>query len=134
MGRNIIESRAATDDRERMEGAEQGKEIVTVHRRRKILKSYSAVMTGLVALLIGAAGVGLFLVFAGEGAVAWAGSTAVASAVILAGGLGLLVVVFHRRGGLLRSRVSREERAAYRKQYRGGAPEGDSDSSRTRRV
>ncbi len=102
--------------------------------RGQFLKSYSAVMTGLVALLVGAAGVGLFLTFTGEGAQTAAVAVAVVAGVGLTGGLSLLAVVFQRRGGLLRGRISGEQRATYRRRYRRGAREADRDSSRTRKV
>ncbi len=87
---------------------------------RNFFQSYSAVMVGLVALLAGAAGVGMFLTLAGEGASTAAVAMAVVAGVGLAAGLGLLVVVFHRRGGLLRNRTSGEERTTYRQRYRRG--------------
>lgn len=105
-----------------------------MHDRQEFLKSYPAVVIGLVAVLMGAAGVGLFLSFAGDEVWEWAIIAAVVAVLMLGGGLGLLVVVFHRRGGLLRARVSREERAVYRAEYRRGEHEPDNDSSRTRRV
>ena len=87
---------------------------------RGFLSSYAAVMIGLVSTLAGAAGVGLFLTSAGEGASARAWVLAFVTAMALAAGLGLLVVVARRRGGLLRGRVSGEERAVYRREYRTG--------------
>lgn len=101
---------------------------------RRLLRSYGAVVAGLIALLIGVGATGTFLAFAGEGAtvrVVVLGAVATAG---VGGGLAWLVVVFHRRGGLLRGRVTDEERAVYRHDYRGGDPEQDNDSSRTRRV
>lgn len=100
----------------------------------QFLKSYSAVMVGLVTMLMGAASVGMFLAFAGEGASKAAGALAIIAFVALTAGIGLLVVVFHRRGGLLRGRVSDAERTMYRRQYRRGTRESDRDSSRTRKV
>lgn len=100
--------------------------------KREFLKSYPAVVTGLVALLAGAAALGTCLTLAGEDARRWAIVLAVAAVAGIGGGLGLLVVVFRRRGGLLRAHLSQEERVTYREDYRGGEPEADADKSRTR--
>lgn len=82
------------------------------------LGSYAALMIGLVSTLAGAAGVGLFLTVLGEGAPLRAVLLAGVTAVALAAGVGLLSVGARRRGGLLRARVSGEERAAYRREHR----------------
>lgn len=86
----------------------------------RFLRSYAAVMLGLVAVLAGMAALGLFLGFAGEGASTSATVLAVVAVTTLTGGLSLLVATFHRRGGLLRARMSPEDRATYRREYRQG--------------
>ncbi|MDY6995032.1 MAG: hypothetical protein SW019_00450 [Actinomycetota bacterium] len=87
----------------------------------RFLASYSAVLAGLVLLLLGGAGVGVFLTFAGEGASTGAAVVGVLGAVGLTLGIALLVMAVRRRGGLLRSRTSAADRARYRQEYRGSA-------------
>lgn len=102
--------------------------------RSDFLKSYPAVMTGLVVLLAGAAAGGISLTFAGADVRLWAIVFGVLAVAGIGGGIGLLVTVFGRRGGLLRARVTRRERTLYREEYREGEPESDADKSRTRQV
>ncbi|WP_422742186.1 hypothetical protein ACN27E_13840 [Mycobacterium sp. WMMD1722] len=105
-----------------------------VARSNEFLKSYPAVIIGLVALLAGAAAGGVSLTLAGEDADRWAVVLTVVAVAGIGGGLALLVVVFHRPGGLLRARTTDQERRTYRDDYRAGRPETDADKSRSRRV
>lgn len=98
------------------------------------IRSYPAVLLGLVVFLAGSAGVGITLGLAGEGVQTAATTTAVISGIGLAAGLGFLVVVFRQRGGLLRGPHTDAERRRYRWRYRRGAREPDTDFSRTKRV
>lgn len=100
----------------------------------RYLRSYPAVIVGLVVLLSGVAAAGIALTLAGRHAPVWATAFGSGAAFGVVGGLSALVVVFHRRGGLLRSRVSTRERRVYRTVHRDGEREANSDSSRTRRV
>ena len=86
--------------------------------KRAFLESYSAVLVGLVLFLAGSAGLGVFLTLVGEGMSAGAVTAGILGALGLAIGIGLLVVVFRRRGGLLRSRTSSAQRRRYRAEYR----------------
>lgn len=85
---------------------------------RMFLESYSAVLVGLVLVLAGGAGLGVFLTLAGEGMSGGAVTAGVLGALGLTLGIGLLVAVFRRRGGLLRSRTSSAQRRRYRAEYR----------------
>lgn len=101
----------------RFEGSRAGKSIVMTDKRA-FLESYSAVLVGLVLFLAGSAGLGVFLTLAAEGMSGGAVTVAILGALGLALGIGLLVVVFRRRGGLLRSRTSPAQRRRYRAEYR----------------
>ncbi len=94
-----------------------GKSIAMTDKRA-FLESYSAVLVGLVLFLAGGAGLGVFLTLVGEGMSAGAVTAGILGALGLALGIGLLVVVFRRRGGLLRSRTSSAQRRRYRAEYR----------------
>ena len=96
---------------------------------RAFLQSYSAVLVGLVLFLAGSAGLGIFLTMAGEGMSEGAVTAGIFGALGMAIGIGLLVVVFRRRGGLLRSRTSSAQRRRYRAEYREAAG-GQADSAR----
>ena len=91
---------------------------IAMTENRTFLESYSAVLVGLVLFLAGSAGLGVFLTLAAEGMSGGAVTVAILGALGLALGIGLLVVVFRRRGGLLRSRTSSAQRRRYRAEYR----------------